>query len=178
MIHDYFFAKALDLCAPGGVICFVTSKGTLDKKDGSVRRYISERADFLGAIRLPNTTFSESANTEVTSDIIFLKKKAVPTIEQQEFETVEMSQDGIPLNSYFVSNPDMMMGHMAVDTQRFGAERAITYLVPNANSDLETDLSAAVENCRWIYMSLLYQIILLLMLQVLIKIIAFLQIRM
>ena len=145
MIHDYFFAKALDLCAPGGVICFVTSKGTLDKKDGSVRRYISERADFLGAIRLPNTTFSESANTEVTSDIIFLKKKAVPTIEQQEFETVEMSQDGIPLNSYFVSNPDMMMGHMAVDTQRFGAERAITYLVPNANSDLETDLSAAVE---------------------------------
>lgn len=99
MIHDYFFAKALDLCAPGGVICFVTSKGTLDKKDGSVRRYISERADFLGAIRLPNTTFSESANTEVTSDIIFLKKKAVPTIDQQEFETVEMSQDGIPLNS-------------------------------------------------------------------------------
>lgn len=71
LIHDYFFAKALDLCAPGGLICFITSKGTLDKKNGYVRKYISERADFLGAIRLPNTTFADSANTQATSDIIF-----------------------------------------------------------------------------------------------------------
>ena len=84
LIHDYFFAKALDLCAPGGLICFITSKGTLDKKNGYVRKYISERADFLGAIRLPNTTFADSANTQATSDIIFLKKKLSPAIEQQE----------------------------------------------------------------------------------------------
>ena len=146
LIHDYFFAKALDLCAPGGLICFVTSKGTLDKKNGSVRKYISERADFLGAIRLPNTTFSDSANTQATSDIIFLKKKINPTIEQQEFETVELNRDNIPLNSYFVSNPNMMLGHMKADAKRYGADHLVTYLVPDADSDLETDLNRALEN--------------------------------
>lgn len=146
MIHDYFFAKALDLCAPGGIIAFITSKGTLDKKDGSVRRYISEKADFLGAIRLPNTTFADSANTEVTSDIVFLKKKAVPTIEQQEFESVERNDEGIVLNSYFVSHPEMMLGHMEVDTKRFGEQRAISYLAPNADSDLAIDLDNAINN--------------------------------
>lgn len=146
LIHDYFFAKALDLCAPGGIICFVTSKGTLDKKNSSVRRYISEKAEFLGAIRLPNTTFSDSANTQATSDIIFLKKKKNPTIEQQEFETVELNEDNIPVNSYFISNPDMMLGHMKADTKRYGADHAVTYLVPNADSDLETDLNRAIQN--------------------------------
>lgn len=145
LIHDYFFAKALDLCAPGGIICLITSKGTLDKKNGSVRKYISEKADFLGAIRLPNTTFSDSANTQATSDIIFLQKKVNPTIEQQEFETVELNNDNIPLNSYFVSNPEMMLGQMKADTKRYGADRLVTYLAPNADSDLETDLNRAVE---------------------------------
>lgn len=144
LIHDYFFAKALDLCAPGGIVCFVTSKGTLDKKNGAVRKYISERADFIGAIRLPNDTFADSANTEVTSDIIFLKKKAVPSLEEQEFETVEKYADNVPLNSYFISHPDMMLGHMEVDTQRYGADRAITYLAPNPGSDLSIDLDEAV----------------------------------
>ena len=146
LIHDYFFAKALDLCAPGGIVCFITSKGTLDKKNGSVRKYISERADFIGAIRLPNTTFTDSANTEVTSDIIFLKKKYVPSLETQEFETVELNADGIPVNSYYISNPEMLLGHMEVDTQRYGAERAISYLAANFDSDLSTDLNRAVDN--------------------------------
>ena len=146
LIHDYFFAKALELCAPGGIICFVTSKGTLDKKNSSVRKYISERADFLGAIRLPNTTFADSANTEVTSDIVFLKKKAVPSIVEQEFESVEQNEEGIPLNSYFISHPEMMLGHMEVDTKRFGPDRALSYLVPNFESDLGSDLGQAVEN--------------------------------
>ncbi|MDD3414206.1 MAG: DEAD/DEAH box helicase family protein [Lachnospiraceae bacterium] len=144
LIHDYFFAKALDLCTPGGLICFITSKGTLDKKNGNVRKYISEKADFVGAIRLPNTTFADSANTEATSDIIFLKKKIVPTLVEQEFESVEMESENIPLNSYYVSHPDMMLGHMKADTSRFGPDRAITYLVPNLDSDLERDLGTAI----------------------------------
>ncbi len=149
MIHDYFFAKALDLCTPGGLVCFVTSKGTLDKNNSSVRKYISERAEFLGAIRLPNTAFAESANTEVTSDIIFLKKKEKPFIEDQEFITVESIKNGnlrIPLNSYFVTNPGMMLGTMQVDTQRFGPDRMLTYLAPNVDMDLPRDMKAAVEH--------------------------------
>lgn len=146
LIHDYFFAKALDLCAPGGIVAFVTSKGTLDKKNSNVRRYISERADFIGAIRLPNTTFADSANTEVTSDIIFLKKKDSRSLIPQEFETVEYNGQNIPLNSYFITNPDMMLGHMEVDTQRFGPDRALSYLAPNPGSDLAEDISNAVKN--------------------------------
>ena len=146
LIHDYFFAKALDLCAPGGLICFITSKGTLDKKNSSVRKYISERADFVGAIRLPNTTFKDSANTEVTSDIIFLKKKEVRSLQEQEFESIEYNEKYIPINSYFVSNPEMMLGHMEVDTKRFGPDRALSYLVPNIGTTLEEDLGRAVSN--------------------------------
>lgn len=144
LIHDYFFAKSLELCAPGGLVCLITSKGTLDKKNSSVREYISERADFLGAIRLPNTTFKDSANTEVTSDIIFLRKKEMPSLQKQEFESVEYTDKLIPLNSYYVSNPDMMLGHMEVDTKRFGPDRALSYLVPNVGSELQDDLKNAV----------------------------------
>ena len=146
LIHDYFFAKALDLCAPGGLICFITSKGTLDKKNGSVRKYISERADFVGAIRLPNTTFKDSANTEVTSDIIFLKKKDVRALQEQEFESVEYNEKYIPINSYYISHPEMMLGHVEVDTKRFGPDRALSYLVPNIGTSLEEDLEKAVSN--------------------------------
>ena len=145
LIHDYFFAKALDLCAPGGIVCFVTSKGTLDKKNSDVRKYISNQADFLGAIRLPNTAFKKSANTEVTSDIIFLQKKVAPSIEPQEFETVEMDRNGIPLNSYYITNPEMMLGTMAVDTRRFGPDRALSYLVPNSDERLSDSIMAAVK---------------------------------
>lgn len=145
LIHDYFFAKALDLCAPGGIIAFVTSKGTLDKRNSSVRKYISERADFLGAIRLPNTTFAASANTEVTSDIIFLQKKEVPTLISQEFETVEHTESGIVLNSYYVTHPEMLLGHMEVDEKRYGPDRALSYLAPNYGEDLKVAIEKAVE---------------------------------
>lgn len=145
MIHDYFFAKALDVCAPGGIVCFVTSKGTLDKRNGAVRKYISERADFLGAIRLPNTAFVGSANTEVTSDIIFLRKKEALSIIPQEFETIEYDANNIPINSYFVTNPDMIIGHMDVDTARFGPDRALSYCAPDPETDLDLDILSAVE---------------------------------
>lgn len=144
LIHDYFFAKALDLCAPGGIIAFVTSKGTLDKKNGTVRKYISERADFIGAIRLPNTAFAESANTEVTSDIIFLQKKEGRSLTPQEFETVEYNERGIPINSYYITHPDMLLGHMEVDEKRFGPDRALSYLVPNYGEDLGEEIAEAV----------------------------------
>lgn len=144
MIHDYFFAKALDVCAPGGVVCFVTSKGTLDKKNGAVRKYISERADFLGAIRLPNTAFAGSANTEVTSDIVFLRKKDALSIVPQEFETVEYDENNIPVNSYYVTNPDMIIGHMEVDEKRYGPDRALSFCAPNVDTDLDKDIMAAV----------------------------------
>lgn len=144
LIHDYFFAKALDLCAPGGIVAFVTSKGTLDKKNGTARKYISERADFLGAIRLPNTTFADSANTEVTSDIIFLQKKFAPSIVVQDFETVEMYKNTVPLNSYFVSYPYMMLGSLEIDSQRYGPEGAFSYLVPHMEADLADEIQKAV----------------------------------
>lgn len=145
LIHDYFFAKALSLCAPGGIVAFVTSKGTLDKKNSTVRKYISERADFLGAIRLPNTTFKASANTEVTSDIIFLRKKDSASITPQEFESVELNEDNIEINSYFVSHPEMVLGNIKVDTSRFGPERAISYVEPFEGHDLEYDIHEAVD---------------------------------
>lgn len=144
LIHDYFFAKALDLCTPGGLVAFITSKGTLDKRNDSVRKYISERADFVGAIRLPNTAFADSADTEATTDIIFLQKKSTPSLEEQEFVSVEQTLSGFPLNSYFVSNPDMMLGTMNVDTQRYGADRALTYLAPIPGSNLSEELHTAI----------------------------------
>ena len=145
LIHDYFFAKALSLCAPGGIVAFVTSKGTLDKRNSSVRKYISERADFVGAIRLPNSTFKASANTEVTSDIIFLRKKDSVSITPQEFESVELNDDNIEINSYFVSHPEMVLGNIKVDTSRFGPERAISYVAPFEGHDLEDDIHEAVD---------------------------------
>ena len=146
LIHDYFFAKALSLCAPGGIVAFVTSKGTLDKKNSSVRKYISERADFLGAIRLPNTTFKDSANTEVTSDIIFLRKKESASITPQEFESVELNEDNIEINSYFVSHPEMVLGNIRVDTSRFGSDRKITYVEPFEGHNLTDDIQSAVQH--------------------------------
>ena len=144
LIHDYFFAKAIEHCAPGGIICFITSKGTLDKKNPAVRKYISERAEFVGAIRLPNTTFRDSANTEATSDLIFLRKKERAFIIPQEFEFVEKNEEGVQINSYYISHPDMMLGHMEVDTKRFGESRAISYLAPDTNQSLSEGIYSAV----------------------------------
>lgn len=122
LIHDYFFAKALDKVRPGGIVAFITSKGTLDKKNNDVRKYISERADLIGAIRLPNNAF-KNAGTEVTSDIIFLQKRETPLIEEPSW--VNLTQKGgITINNYFEENPEMICGNMKMVSGRFGKESA------------------------------------------------------
>lgn len=120
LIHDYFFAKSLDKLRPNGVMAFITSKGTMDKKNSSFRRYLSQRADLLGAIRLPNHTFSSLAGTEVTSDILFFKKRSNVTHIEPSWVNVTTSEDGISLNNYFVENPDMIIGEMKNVSGRFG----------------------------------------------------------
>lgn len=120
LIHDYFFAKSLDKLRPNGVMAFITSKGTMDKKNSSFRRYLSQRADLLGAIRLPNLTFSSLAGTEVTSDILFFKKRSNVTHIEPSWVNVTTSEDGISLNNYFVENPDMIIGEMKNVSGRFG----------------------------------------------------------
>lgn len=120
LIHDYFFAKSLDKLRPNGVMAFITSKGTMDKKNSSFRRYLSQRADLLGAIRLPNHTFSSLAGTDVTSDILFFKKRSNVTHIEPSWVNVTTSEDGISLNNYFVENPDMIIGEMKNVSGRFG----------------------------------------------------------
>ena len=120
LIHDYFFAKSLDKLRPNGVMAFITSKGTMDKKNSSFRRYMSQRADLLGAIRLPNYTFSSLAGTEVTSDILFFKKRSNVTHIEPSWVNVTTSEDGIPLNNYFIENPNMIIGEMKNVSGRFG----------------------------------------------------------
>jgi adenine-specific DNA methylase/uncharacterized protein YqiB (DUF1249 family) len=107
MIHDYFFAKTLDKVRPGGIIAFVTSKGTMDKKDQAVRKYIAERAELIGAIRLPNTAFKENANTDVTADILFLKKRESRSVELPTWLSVVENENGVPVNQYFIDHPHM-----------------------------------------------------------------------
>ncbi len=109
LIHDYFFAKTLDKVRPGGIVAFVTSKGTMDKKNPEVRKYLAQRAELLGAVRLPNTAFKENAGTEVTSDILFLKKRdRVLDIEPDWVHLTE--KDGIVMNQYFADHPEMVLG--------------------------------------------------------------------
>lgn len=119
-IHDYFLAKTLDKVRPGGVVAFVTSKGTLDKKDNAVRKYLGERAELLGAIRLPNTAFKENAGTDVTADILFLKKRERISVEQADWLNIGETETGVPLNQYFINNPDMLLGEMVFDQRMFG----------------------------------------------------------
>lgn len=123
LIHDYFFAKALDKVKPKGVIAFITSKGTLDKKDSRVRKYLAERADLLGAVRLPNTAFKANAGTEVTSDIIFLQKREAPrdlSLDTPEWISTSTDKNGIEINNYFVNNPSMICGEMTMVSGPYG----------------------------------------------------------
>ena len=123
LIHDYFFAKALDRVRPGGVVAFVTSKGTMDKKSPEVRKYLAQRAELLGAVRLPNTAFKENAGTEVTSDILFLKKRdRVMDIEPEWVHLTE--KDGVVMNSYFADHPEMVVGKMEMVSGPYGMESA------------------------------------------------------
>lgn len=143
LIHDYFFAKSLDKVRPGGVVAFITSKGTLDKENPSVRRYIAQRADLLGAIRLPNNTFKANAGTEVTSDIIFLQKRDSITDIEPDWVYLDTNEDGIKMNKYFVDNPDMIMGNMEMISTRFGYDSAC---IAVDDDSLENKLNNAITN--------------------------------
>ena len=120
LIHDYFFAKTLDKVRPRGVIAFITSKGTMDKKSPDVRKYIAQRAELLGAIRLPDNTFTKNAGTKVTSDILFLQKRENMTDIMPDWVYLDTNKDGIEMNKYFVDNPDMILGEMQMETTQFG----------------------------------------------------------
>ena len=145
-IHDYFFAKAIDKVKPNGVVAFITSKGTLDKKDDKFRKYLAERCDLIGAVRLPNTAFKVSAGTDVTSDIIFLQKRETMTIETPNWVNLSQTEDGIPINSYFAEHPKMMLGKMAYDTRMFGENSNYTTLLPFENGNFTEDLNNAVSS--------------------------------
>ena len=142
-VHDYFFAKSLDKLRPGGVIALVTSKGTMDKTNSSVRKYIAQRAELLGAIRLPNDTFKGNAGTEVVSDILFLQKRDRLIDIEPDWVQLGTNENGITMNSYFVEHPEMILGEMKTVSGRFGEE---VTCVPFENADLSELLSEAVAN--------------------------------
>ena len=126
LIHDYFFVKTLDKVRPGGIVAFITSKGTLDKQDSTVREYLAQRADLLGAVRLPNNAFSRNAGTDVTTDMLFLQKRAQPPEQVPDWVHLGQTADGIPINRYFETHPDMVLGTMAWDKSMYGNERETT----------------------------------------------------
>ncbi len=144
LIHDYFFAKALDQVRPGGVIAFITSKGTMDKQSDEVRKYIAQRAELLGAIRLPNNAFKANAGTEVTSDILFLQKREQPLDVEPEWVHLGQTEDGIPVNSYFADHPEMVLGKMAWDDSMYGNQKE-TACLPLEGADLSQQLAQAVQ---------------------------------
>ena len=143
LIHDYFFGKTLDKVRPGGVIAFITSKGTMDKASPAVRKYIAQRADLIGAIRLPNNTFTKNAGTKVTSDILFLQKRDRITDIEPDWIYLDKDENGIETNSYFVSHPEMIMGNMQMVSSRFGMDSTC---VADENSSLEEQLHDAISN--------------------------------
>ncbi|SHE49595.1 Adenine-specific DNA methylase, N12 class [Tissierella praeacuta DSM 18095] len=148
LIHDFFFAKTLDKVRSGGVVAFITSSGTMDKKNEDVRRYISERAEFLGAIRLPNNTFKGEAGTEVTSDIIFLKKRDRLLKTDEPWQKLATDEKGLTYNKYFVDNPDMILGSMQEVSGRFG--NTITCIVDESKT-LKEQLEGAIKNIKGSY---------------------------
>ena len=143
LIHDYFFAKSLDKLRPGGVMALVTSKGTMDKENSNVRKYIAQRAELLGAIRLPNDTFKGNAGTEVVSDILFLQKRDRLIDIEPDWVHLDTDENGIRMNSYFVQHPEMILGEMKMVSSRFGPEATCE---PFENADLLELLNEAVSN--------------------------------
>ena len=141
LIHDYFFVKSLDKVRPGGVVAFVTSKGTLDKANPAARRLMAEKADLLGAIRLPNTAFKANAGASVTTDILFLQKRDTPPEQLPAWTETGKNADGMELNNYFLQHPEMILGTMQEVTTQYGKDTAC---VPDPNVELEDLLSAAV----------------------------------
>ena len=152
LIHDYFFAKTLDKVRPGGIVAFITSKGTLDKQNLSVRKYLAERAQLIGAIRLPNNAFLANAGTQVTTDILFLQKReklmdvSMPEPDSGlEWLHLGQTEDGVPVNQYFLDHPEMLLGKMAFDRSMYGNEKETT-CKPLEDADLSDLLAKAVEN--------------------------------
>ena len=143
LIHDYFFARTLDKVRPGGVVAFISSKGTMDKENPAVRKYIAQRADLLGAIRLPNDTFKAAAGTEVTSDIIFLQKRDRLIDIEPEWVHLATDENGIKMNSYFVNNPEMILGDMQLISGAHGMEPAC---IAYENAELGDLLRDAIQN--------------------------------
>ena len=146
LIHDYFFAKSIDKVRPGGVIAFITSNGTMDKKDESIRRYIGERCELLGAVRLPNNTFKGVAGTEVTSDIIFLKKREERFIGEEDWYKTSTDSKGLSYNKYFIDNPGMILGNMVEVSGRFG-----NIITCEPTQDLKDLLPGAIKNIKGTY---------------------------
>ena len=143
LVHDYFFAKSLDKLRPGGVMALITSKGTMDKENSAVRKYIAQRADLLGAIRLPNNTFKGNAGTEAVSDILILQKRDRIIDIEPEWVQLDTTEDGIKMNHYFVQHPEMVLGEMKMVSGRFGLEATC---VPYENSDLSEQMDEAIAN--------------------------------
>ena len=145
LIHDYFFAKSLDKLRPGGVMCLITSKGTMDKENSDVRRYIAQRAELLGAIRLPDSTFKGNAGTDVTSDILILQKRDTVAEIEPDWIFIDEDANGIRMNKYFVEHPEMILGEMVMKSGRFGEESTCKAY---EDRTLEEQLDVAVENIK------------------------------
>lgn len=146
-IHDYFAAKSVDKVKPGGVVALVTSKFTMDKQNEKARRYLAERCDLLGAVRLPNTAFKANAGTEITADILFLKKRETMTVEVPDWVHMSQTADGIPCNKYFVDNPDMVLGRMDWDKRmkgKYGDDSKVTTCYANEDTPLSEQLKEAI----------------------------------
>ena len=148
-IHDYFFAKALDQVRPGGVIAFVTSRYTMDKQSPEVRKYIAQRAELLGAIRLPNNAFKANAGTEVVSDIIFLQKRDRPTQIEPDWVHLGKNDDGFSINSYFIDNPEMVLGRQTSESTQYGKQDFT--VEPYEDLDLGVQLKYAIQNIKGSY---------------------------
>ena len=149
LIHDYFFGKTLDQVRPGGVVAFVTSRYTMDAKDSSARKYIAQRADFLGAIRLPNNAFKANAGTDVVSDIIFLQKRDRPIDIEPEWVHLGENEDGFAINSYFVDHPEMILGRQTSESTQYG--RPDFTVEPIEGLKLKDQLEDAVKYIRGTY---------------------------
>lgn len=145
LIHDYFFARTLDKVRPGGVIAFVTSKGTMDKDTPTVRKYLAQRADLLGAIRLPNNTFKDAAGTDVTSDILFLQKRDALSSEEPDWVHLNTDANGLKMNQYFIDHSEMVMGEMREISGPYGPETAC---LPIEGRDLEDQLAVAIQSIQ------------------------------
>ena len=144
MIHDYFIAKSLDLVRPGGVVAVVTSSGTMDKQNPAVRQYIANRAELLGAIRLPNNAFQRNANTSVVSDILFFQKRDRASIEEPEWLNLKEMPEGYSVNAYFAEHPEMVLGEFTTESTQYGKQEVT--VKPKEGVTLEEQLKETIRN--------------------------------